>query len=223
MPPISDIKKMEEVIGQAKVGSQAQVMSVAMRQMTRYFREANHCVIFTNQERSKIDTVRGLGGKTTPGGAAVKFYASLRLQLEIRPPAIKEKVESPLTGKVIEQIVALNVEVRAIKNKLAPSYRKGNIVLRMDEGIDDLSSVLYIAQAMGLIKKKGAFYTVDEKYSGEALGGYKAHGMERLRTYFLENPSEGYTLLGDVKQFLFSKLKQGEEDGKTKSAGSTTD
>jgi recombination protein RecA len=211
MPPISDVEKMEKIIGQVKIGSQAQVMSIAMREMTRVFRMANCCVVFTNQERSKIDTMgRGLGRKTTPGGAAVKFYSAMRIQMEVYPPAIKEKRVDTLSGKVIEEVVGLNVQARVLKNRFAPSLRRATLSFRMDEGLDNITPALWIASAIGLVKKKGAFYTIDEKYSGEALGGRKEHGFERLRKYFVDNPEIKDKLLTDIVGYL-SESKKGEE------------
>lgn len=211
MPPVSDVKKMEDIIGQVKVGSQAQVMSVAMREMTRVFRMANACVIFTNQQRSKIDTMgRGIQRKTTPGGAAVKFYSAMRIQMEVVPPSIKEKRTDPLSGKEIEEVVGLNVQVRVLKNRFAPNLRRATLVFRMDEGLDNITSAIWIAEGMGLIKKRGAYYTLDEKYSGEALGGRKIHGVERVRQYFQNDPEIGYMLQTDIEKFLSDKSKIGE-------------
>lgn len=208
MPPLSDVTKMKEIIGQVKVASQAQVMSVAMRQMVKVFRRSNTCVIFLNQERSNIDTLgRGLGRKTTPGGAAVKFYSALRIQMEIKPPPLKIQEIDPLTNKKVDQIVALVVEVRVIKNRLAPSYRRGRIVLRFDEGIDNVSSALWVAEHMGLIKKKGAFYALAEEFSGEIAGERKEHGFERVRKYFADNPDLRYKLMEKVNQFLLDQIK----------------
>lgn len=216
MPPVSDIQKMKEVIGQVKVGSQAQVMSVAMRQMTQYIRKSNHCVIFTNQERSKIDTMgKGIQRKTTPGGAAVKFYSAVRVQMEVIPPAIKEKIENPLTGLVTEEVVGLNVQVRVLKNRFAPNLRRATLVFRMDEGLDNLTSAIWIAEGMGLIKKRGAYYTIDEKYSGEALGGRKVHGVERVRQYFQSNPEIGYMLQTDIEKFLSEKSNTGDDSNES--------
>ena len=212
MPPISDIKKMEKIIGQVKVGSQAQVMSVAMREMTRVFRLSNTCVLFTNQERSKIDIMgRGIQRKTTPGGAAVKFYSAMRIQMEVVPPAIKEEKTDVLTGKLIEEVVALNVQVRVLKNRFAPNMRRTTLVFRMDEGLDNTTSAIWIAIAAGFIKKTGSYYTIDEKYSGEALGGQKVHGFDRLRKFFTNSPEIRYTLQTDIEKFLSQKSNIGEQ------------
>jgi acetylornithine/succinyldiaminopimelate/putrescine aminotransferase len=201
---------MKEVIGQVRVASQAQVMSRAMRQMCSVFKKANHCVIFTNQERSNIDTMgRGLGRKTTPGGAAVKFYSAMRIQMEAVPPGITVETMNPVTGKVNKEIVALNIRVKTIKNRFAPSLRQSNIVFRMDEGLDNLYSALKVAEHIGLVKSKGkGYFILDEKYSGEALGGLKIHGSEKLRQHFKDNPKEHDMLLTDVKDYLVKRLEE---------------
>lgn len=209
MPPLSDVSKMKEVIGQVKVASQAQVMSVAMRQMVKVFKRSNTCVLFLNQERSNIDTLgRGLGRKTTPGGAAVKFYSSLRVQMEIKPPPIKIQEVDLLTNIKSDKIVGLVVEVRIIKNRLAPSFRRGKLVIRMDEGIDNVTSALWVAEYMGLIKKKGAFYSISEDFSGEALGERKIHGFEQVRNYFAYSSDLRYKLLERVNCYLLDQIQK---------------
>jgi len=210
MPPITDVEKMKEVIGQVRVASQAQVMSRAMRQMCSVFKRANHCVIFTNQERSNIDTMgRSLGKKTTPGGAAVKFYSAMRIQMEAVPPGITVETENPVTGKVTKEIVALNIRVKTIKNRFAPSLRQSNIVFRMDKGLDNLYTAIKIAEHVGFISHKGkGRYQLDERYSGEALGGMKMHGIDNLWQYFEDNPKERDLLIADVTDFLAKRLEE---------------
>lgn len=209
MPPITDVEKMKEVIGQVRVASQAQVMSRAMRQMCSVYKRSNTCVVFTNQERSNIDTMgRHLGRKTTPGGAAVKFYSALRIQMESHPPAITVDKVNPISGKITKEIVGMNVRVKTIKNRFAPSLRQSSIVFRMDEGLDNLHSALKVAEHLGLVKSKGkGYYTIDEKFSGEALGGLKVHGFEKLRQHFTDNPDMSDLLLSDVTTFLVERLE----------------
>lgn len=211
MPPVADMEKMKEIIGQVRVASMAAVMSTSFRQMCQIFKKADVCAVFLNQERSNIDTTgRSVGTKTTPGGAALKFYSSMRVQLAARQ-ATRVKVEDVISGGVSDQVVAIEVNVVIVKNKLAPSYRRSKMYLRMDEGIDNLTSALNIAELMGLISKKGAFYTINAKYGGELAGEVKAHGFERLRKYFVENPTEQGMLIDDVKTYLFKRMNQVQE------------
>jgi recombination protein RecA len=208
MPPVADLEKIQEIIGHVRIASQAYVMSNAFRQMIDEIRKAGVCVVFTNQERSTIDTTGRMSApKTTPGGAALKFYSALRLKLEVRA-SIKETQENVLGGSVGKEIVtALEVVVTVLKNKLAPSYRRGSIYVRMDEGIDNLMSALKLAENLGLIQKKGSYYIIDQKYSGDTLGGKKEHGFDRVRKYFLDSPEVMNLLLEDVKGYLESKSK----------------
>lgn len=213
MPPEFDKKKMSEVIGQTMVGSMAQVMSVACRQMTGVFREANVAMIFVNQERSKIDLMSRLGAKkTTPGGVAVKFYAALRLQLMLRG-SVKMSDVDILTGVKGDKVVGVDVAVRIIKNKFAASYRQGFIHIRMDEGIDNIYSALKVAERTGFISAgRGGRYELDERYSGDSLGRKKIHGRESVRKYFADNPSEWNKLMGDINKFLKEKITGGSQD-----------
>ena len=188
----------------------AQVMSNAFRQMVNVIRKAQIGVIFTNQERSVIDTTgRATAPKTTPGGAALKFYSAIRLKLEIRS-SIKESKLDVLSGADNDVVTALEVVVTVLKNKLAPSYRRGKIYIRMDEGIDNLMSALRIAEFMGWISKRGAYYLLDKKYSGDTLGEKKEHGFERVRKYFISNPEIRYLLMADVKSYLSENLNKKE-------------
>jgi recombination protein RecA len=213
MPPMSDLEKVKQIIGQVRVASMAQVMSVAFRQMLNTLKKAQVGVVFLNQERSLIDTTgRSLGQKTTPGGAALKFYSSIRLKMEVRG-AIKEPQTDPMSGVLADVVTGLEIQVTVLKNTLAPSFRKAKIVLRMDEGIDNLTSALKIAENVGWISKKGAYYVVTEKYSGgDTLGGHKEHGFERLRKFFLDNSDMAGILMKDVTDYLSSKSKSNLEE-----------
>lgn len=210
MPPISDLEKVKQIIGQVRVASMAQVMSVAFRQMLNTIRKARVGMVFLNQERSLIDTTgRSLGQKTTPGGAALKFYSSIRLKMEIRG-AIKEEKKDALSGLNKEIVTGLDVQVTVLKNTLAPSFRNGKIVLRMDEGIDNLTSAIRVGEHLGLISKKGAYYVVAESLGVDSLGGHKEHGFERLRRFFAENKDVTKNLMEAVISYLSSQLKSTE-------------
>ena len=105
-------------------------------------------------------------------------------------------------------MTALEVVVSVLKNKLAPSYRKGKIFIRMDEGIDNLLSALKLAEALGWVVKKGAYYVIAERYSGDTLGGKKEHGLNRVRQYFLSSPEAYKLLMDDTKEYLNSKMNK---------------
>jgi len=209
VPPKFDVEKMQEIIGQTKVASMALVMSIALKQMTKVLKESNNCLIFVNQERSKIMT-RGVlaTSKTTPGGAAVKFFAALRVQMKLLRPYQAQDVDV-LDGQKKDNVVGIESGVIVVKNKFAPSYRKGRVYVRMNEGIDNVHSAIQVGLHMGVLQKKGSFYYADEKYSGDVLGKKKEHGLERLRKYFVSNPEEFNKLMMDISAYLAEKISQG--------------
>jgi len=214
MPPEFDIKKMEEIIGQTKVGSMAQVMSIALKQMTNILKKSGVGVIFVNQERSIIDTGYqhgAYGSKTTPGGKAIKFYSAIRLKMVMRK-SVTEKVRSVVDAETRNVVVALTVGVQLIKNKFAPSYREANILIRMDEGIDNYSSAIAVGKRLGFIAEKGGYYILDEDYSGDTLGKKKVHGNEQLREYFKSSPEVWTKFLADVKSSLKSSTGEKCDD-----------
>lgn len=211
MPPKFDIEKMKEIIGQTKVASAASVMSIALKQMTGVVKKRNMCLIFVNQERSKIDTFRSVAGsKTTPGGVAVKYYAALRIKTRLNAP-IKASQLDVLVGGKRDKVVAIEVGVYIDKNKFAPSYRHAPIFIRMDEGIDNVFSAIKVGLNLGYIEQKGGgrFY-LDERYSGDTLGKHQEHGMENLRKYFVTNPSEWKKFMKDILSKLAQKLKKSQ-------------
>lgn len=208
MPPRFDLNKMKEVIGESKVASVASVMSIALKQMTKVLKESENCLIFVNQERAQIET-RGIltTTKTTPGGAAVKFFAALRMQTKLLQPYKTEEVDV-LEGVKRDAVRGISVGVIVIKNKFAPSYRRGRILIRMNEGVDNIQSAIYVAEHLGFVRKKGAYYCVDSRFSGETLGEKKAHGIERLREFFLENPEAFRKMMEEISAYLAEKINQ---------------
>lgn len=208
MAPQFDMEKSEEVIGQTKIGSASLVMSIGLKQLTGRLAKSNVSLIFLNQERSNID-IRGMSsGKTTTGGKALRFYSALRFQMDYLGPIVEEDTnyfdEKAGQRKTVK---AIKVSVKVIKNKFAPSYVEGQIVLRMDEGIDNLHSALIVAQKLGFISKssKGGFYELDERYSGDTAGKKKIHGEEKMRSYFLDTKDARDVLMADVGNFLGTK------------------
>ena len=216
MMPKFDEEKSEKEMGQTKVGSVASVMAVAIRSNIQALRAAKVCLIFTNQERNKIDTyARGGGGKTTPGGLATKFYAAMRLQLDVRASVVDTKDNALVDAKESKVVRAIKVGVKLIKNKFAPSYREGNIYIIMDKGIDDYSSAIEIGKKLGLVTEsaKGGYFEIDQKYSGDSLGKKKVQGFTRLRQYLVDNPEVWGIYLADIKLLLKSDNKS---EGETK-------
>ncbi|AEH44481.1 recA protein [Thermodesulfatator indicus DSM 15286] len=161
--------EIEGAMDETQVGLQARLMSKAMRKLTAAISKTGTAVIFINQIRMKI----GMGGygnpETTPGGNALKFYASLRLDIR-RIGTIKEANE-PIGNRV---------RVKVVKNKMAPPFKEAEFDIYYGEGISKLTEILDLGVKMGLIDKSGAWYS----YQGDRLG----QGRENVKRTFLEKP-----------------------------------
>jgi len=161
--------EIEGEMGDSHVGLQARLMSQALRKLSGAIKKSNTAVIFTNQLRQKIGIMFG-NPETTTGGMALKFYSSVRL--DVRP------VDAIKSG---EDVVGNRTRVRVKKNKVAPPFRKAEFDIMHGVGISREGDVLDLGVEMGIIDKKGAFYSVE----GTRLG----QGRENARE-FLKNNSE---------------------------------
>jgi recombination protein RecA len=162
-------------MGDAHMGLQARLMSQALRKLTAAIKTTNTTVIFTNQLRMKIGVLFG-NPETTSGGNALKFYASVRLDIR-RVQAIKERGEE----------IGSHVRVRVKKNKVAPPFRTAEFDIMFDHGISKEGCILDMAVDTGVIEKRGAFYS----YGDVRL----AQGRENAKEYLRANPD----LAGEVE------------------------
>ena len=160
--------EIEGEMGDSHVGLQARLMSQALRKLTANLNKSNTICIFINQLREKIGVMFG-SPETTPGGRALKFYSSVRLDIR-RIEAIKDGVE--VTGN--------RTRVKVVKNKVAPPFKQAEFDIMYGKGISREGSVLDIAVDLGIAKKSGAWYT----YEGEQLG----QGRENAKQFLAENP-----------------------------------
>ncbi|GIV80844.1 MAG: DNA recombination/repair protein RecA [Anaerolineae bacterium] len=160
--------ELEGEMGDSHVGLQARLMSQALRKLAGAIKQSNTCMIFTNQLREKVGVMFG-NPETTTGGRALKFYASVRIDIR-RVQAIKAGGET----------VGNRTRVRITKNKVAPPFREAEFDLMFNEGISKVGDILDIATELGVIEKRGAFYRFQE----EALG----QGRENAKQYLRENP-----------------------------------
>ncbi|HBX79110.1 MAG TPA: recombinase RecA [Acidimicrobiaceae bacterium] len=160
--------EIEGDMGDTHVGLQARLMSQALRKLTANLNKTDTICIFINQLREKIGVMFG-SPETTPGGRALKFYSSVRLDIR-RIEQIKDGVE----------IVGNRTRVKVVKNKVAPPFRQAEFDIMYGKGISREGSLLDIGVEMGFVKKAGAWYT----YEGEQLG----QGRENAKAYLSENP-----------------------------------
>ena len=156
-------------MGEPTMGLQARLMSQALRKLTAAISKSKTCVIFINQLREKIGVMFG-NPETTTGGRALKFYASVRLDIR-RISSIKEG----------EQIVGSRVKVKVVKNKVAPPFKEAEFDIIYGEGISRIGSLLDLGVEHKVIEKSGSWFS----YAGERIG----QGRENAKRYLQENPA----------------------------------
>ncbi len=160
--------EIEGEMGDSHVGLQARLMSQALRKLTAIISKTNTCVIFINQIRMKIGVMYG-NPETTTGGNALKFYASMRLEIR-RGSAIKNG----------EQIIGSRTKVKVVKNKLAPPFTEQEFDVLYGTGISKEGDILDQATALDILEKSGSWYS----YQGERLG----QGRDAVRQILVERP-----------------------------------
>jgi recombination protein RecA len=160
--------EIEGEMGDSHVGLQARLMSQALRKLTANLNKSNTICIFINQLREKIGVMFG-SPETTPGGRALKFYSSVRLDIR-RIESIKDGVE----------VVGNRTRVKVVKNKVAPPFKQAEFDIMYGKGISREGSLLDIGVDLGIVNKSGAWYT----YDGEQLG----QGKENAKNFLAENP-----------------------------------
>jgi len=160
--------EIEGEMGQSFMGLQARLMSQALRKLSGAISKSKTCVIFINQIREKIGVMWG-NPETTPGGRALKFYSSVRIDLR--------RIASLKKG---EEVVGNRVRAKIVKNKVAAPFRKAEFDIMYDEGISKASDMLDMAETQGVIKKVGTWYAYGEEKIGQ--------GKENARLFLKANP-----------------------------------
>ncbi|HXH03256.1 MAG TPA: recombinase RecA [Candidatus Competibacteraceae bacterium] len=160
--------EIEGEMGDAHMGLQARLMSQALRKLTANIKRANTLVIFINQIRMKIGVLFG-NPETTTGGNALKFYASVRLDIR-RIGSIKKG----------DEVIGAETRVKVVKNKVAPPFKQAEFEILYGEGINRLGEIVDLGVSAGLIEKSGAWYS----YNGSRIG----QGKDNARAYLRENP-----------------------------------
>ena len=177
-------------MGDSKVGLQARLMSQAMRKLTSTISKTNCCCIFINQLREKIGVLFG-NPETTTGGNALKFYASVRIDIR-RTQAIKDG----------DQNVGNRVKVKVVKNKVAPPFRTCEFDLMFGEGISKLGEIIDLGVEQEIIKKSGSWFS----YGDTKL----AQGREALKQVLRDNPDLCDELEGKIRAALTEKAEHQE-------------
>ncbi|MBR0140012.1 MAG: recombinase RecA [Firmicutes bacterium] len=182
--------EIEGDMGDSHVGMQARLMSQALRKLTGVANKTGTMIIFINQLREKIGVMFG-NPETTTGGRALKFYASVRLDVR--------RIESIKQG---DNIIGNRTRVKVVKNKVAPPFKFTEFVIMYGKGISKSGDVLDCAVEAGMIEKSGSWYS----YKGERIG----QGRENVKAYLEEHPS----LLDDLENQIKEKYisKKGDEE-----------
>lgn len=174
--------EIEGDMGDSHMGLQARLMSQALRKLTANIKNTNCLVVFINQIRMKIGVMFG-NPETTTGGNALKFYASVRLDIR-RAGVVKEG----------EEIIGNETKVKVVKNKVAPPFREVKFDIMYGQGISRMSELLILAEANGFIKKSGAWYS----YEGQKIG----QGKNNTIKWLTENPEIADKIEFDVRELL---------------------
>ena len=175
-------KEIEGEMGDNNVGLQARLMSQALRKLTSTISKTNTTCIFINQLREKIGVMFG-NPETTTGGNALKFYASVRLDIR-RVTAIKDG----------DQVIGNMTRVKVVKNKVAPPFRKAEFEITFGEGISKLGEILDLGVEYGIIQKNGSWYS----YNGSRL----SQGRDTCKALLKDNPELCEELEGKIMEKL---------------------
>ena len=179
-------------MGQSHVGLQARLMSQALRKLAAGIQKSNTMVIFINQIRMKIGIMFG-SPETTTGGRALKFYASVRLDIR-RIGAIKKG----------DEIVGNQTRVKVVKNKVAPPFKLAEFEILYGHGISVEGEIIDLGVQNGLIQKSGSWYS----YQGERIG----QGKDNARNFLLENESISNELRDNVRKIMLPDSEDAEHD-----------
>jgi recombination protein RecA len=182
--------EIEGDMGDSHVGLQARLMSQALRKLTGNIKRSNCIVIFINQIRMKIGVMFG-SPETTSGGNALKFYASVRLDIR-RIGAIKKG----------DEVLGNETRIKVVKNKVAPPFRQAHFEILYGEGVSREGEIIELGVGQGLIEKSGAWYS----YNGDRIG----QGRENVRNFLKENPDIARQLETQIRAALIPDEKAGK-------------
>ena len=178
--------ELEGDMGDSKMGLQARLMSQALRKLTATISKTNTTCIFINQLREKIGIMFG-NPETTTGGNALKFYASVRLDIR-RSTQLKDG----------EEVIGNQTKVKVVKNKVAPPFRKAEFDIMFGEGISRAGEIIDLGADLGIIKKSGSWYSYNETKLGQ--------GRDASKQVIQDNPE----LAEELEGLIFAALKEQE-------------
>ena len=187
--------EIEGEMGDSHVGLQARLMSQALRKLSGIINKTNTIAIFINQLREKVGVMFG-NPETTPGGRALKFYSTIRLDVR-RGEQIK----------MGDQIVGNKTNIKVVKNKVAPPFKTATVDIMYGEGISREGEIIDIASDLAIIDKSGAWYS----YNGEKIG----QGKENVKIFLKENPTLRDELEQKIREhygFIEKKKEKKEKD-----------
>ena len=176
--------EIEGEMGDSHMGLQARLMSQALRKLTANIKRSNTLVIFINQIRMKIGVMFG-NPETTTGGNALKFYASVRLDIR-RIGNVKEG----------DEIIGSETRVKVVKNKVAPPFKQAEFDILYNEGISRESEIINLGVIQGLIDKSGAWFS----YNGQRIG----QGKENARQYLKEHPAIAKEIETKIRELMIN-------------------
>jgi recombination protein RecA len=189
--------ELEGEMGDSHMGLQARLMSQALRKLTAAISRSNTAVVFINQIREKIGVIWG-NPETTPGGRALKFYSSVRIDLR--------RLESIKQGN---EIVGSRVRARVVKNKVAPPFRVAEFDIMFNEGISKEGDLIELGEAMGAIKKSGSFYSFEDTRLGQ--------GRENAKSFLKEHTE----LAGRIEDLIRAGANADSKAGSSDSTNGT--
>ena len=186
--------ELEGEMGDVQPGSQARLMSQALRKLTASINKSNTMVIFINQIRMKIGVMYG-SPETTTGGNALKFYASVRLDIR-RIGAIKDR----------EEVVGNQTRVKVVKNKVAPPFKQVEFDIMYGEGVSKVGELIDLGVKAGVVEKSGAWFSYDSQRIGQ--------GRENSKAFLKQNPDIANRIEAAIRQnagLIAEKILVGEE------------
>lgn len=184
--------EIEGEMGDSHVGLQARLMSQALRKLSGAISKSKTIAIFINQLREKVGIMFG-NPETTPGGRALKFYSTVRLDVR--------RVESIKQGN---DVVGNRTRIKVVKNKVAPPFRQADVDIMYGEGISKEGSIIDIGVEMDIVNKSGAWFS----YEGERLG----QGRENAKQFLKDNPQVSQTIETKIREAVNLIPQQGKPD-----------